>query len=294
MQIGKYNLNLLETGRFALDGGAMFGVVPKNLWSKAYPHYDEQNRIAMSARALLIRGEGKVIVVDAGCGHKLSEKQSNIYGLDYSEFTLVNSLAKHGLKPTDVTDFIYTHLHFDHAGGSTYRNSEGVLVPTFPNAKHYVQTEQLSWGRNPSDKDRASYMPENWEPVLESGLLQELEGRTEIFSDIELRPFYGHTQAMQIVVIKSDITPETSSDSHVKGIAYCADLIPTSAHVAVPYVMGYDNFPLTTIAEKKIFLQEATEQGWQLCFEHDAFSTLASLQESGKGVMIKQLISQEF
>jgi glyoxylase-like metal-dependent hydrolase (beta-lactamase superfamily II) len=286
MKIGNYIVDIIETCKFSLDGGAMFGVVPKNLWSKAYPHFDDQNRIDMSARALLIRGNGKTILVDSGCGHKMPDKLNKIYNLDYSEYTLKNELKKKGVDPQDVTDFIYTHLHFDHAGGSTFLNDKGEVEPMFPNAKHYVQTEQLKWARNPSDKDRASFMQDNWEPVISWGLMEELEGISEVLPGIEVRPLYGHTQAMQIVIIKDTNQINNSNN----GLVYCADLIPTSAHLTLPYIMGYDNFPLTTLDEKKFFIREAFENNWLLCFEHDPYTQAISLSHSEKGFSIHEKV----
>ena len=283
MRIGSYSVDLIETCRFALDGGAMFGVVPKNLWARAYPHVDEQNRIAMAARALLIRGKGRTIVVDAGCGHKMGEKLESIYALDHSRFTLRDGLAAHGVAPDDVTDFVYTHLHFDHAGGSTVRAADGTVVPLFPNARHYVQTEQLAWARNPTDKDRASFMPENWEPVAERGLIEEVEGTCGILRGIELRPMYGHTKAMQLVIVYGESDPLDEEGTTARGLVYMADLAPTAAHIPFPYIMGYDNFPLTTLEEKKAFIPEAYEREWLLCFEHDAFTDAVLLGQGAKG-----------
>jgi len=280
MQIGPYRVDLIETCRFALDGGAMFGVVPKNLWSRAYPHFDEQNRIAMAARSLLIRGEGKTIVVDAGCGHKMGEKLESIYAVDHGEYTLRGGLLRHGVAPDDVTHFIYTHLHFDHAGGSTVSDASGNAVPTFPNARHYVQKDHLQWARNPTDKDRASFMPENWEPVAERGLLHKLDGDGELFPGIELRTVHGHTRAMQMVIVRDE----------AGGLVYPADLTPTSAHIPFPYIMGYDNFPLTTLDEKKTFLPEAYERNWVLCFEHDAFTQGVRLASGRKGFEIGERV----
>ncbi len=284
MQIGRYSVDLVETCRFALDGGAMFGVVPKNLWAKAYPHVDDQNRIAMSARALLIRGEGRVILVDAGCGTKMGAKLETIYALDHSMYTLDAGLAAHGVAPADVTDFVYTHLHFDHAGGSTRLDDDGTVVPTFPNARHYVQRDHLEWAEHPTDKDRASFMPENWRPVADRGLLHTLDGAGDLFPDIELRVVNGHTRAMQMVVVRG-------GDQGPAGLAYCADLIPTSAHVPFPYVMGYDNFPLTTLEEKKQFIPEACDRGWLLAFEHDAFTDAARLETTAKGFAIAERLA---
>ncbi len=285
MKIGQYDVSIIETCRFALDGGAMFGVVPKNLWAKAYPHVDEQNRIAMSARALLIQGEGRTIVVDAGCGDKMGEKLESIYGLDFSRYSLDTGLAAHGVRPEDVTDFVYTHLHFDHAGGSTRFDELGTPVPTFSAARHYVQQEQLLWARNPTDKDRASFMPENWEPVAERGLLEMVEGDGELFPGIDVRVVYGHTSAMQLVVVHGSREHESPA-----GLVYCADLIPTSAHIPFPYIMGYDNFPLTTLDEKKKFLPEAYERGWLLCFEHDAFTDAVRIGAGKRGFEIAERV----
>ncbi len=281
MTIGQYDVSIVETCRFALDGGAMFGVVPKNLWAKAYPHVDDQNRIAMSARALLIRGNGRTIVVDAGCGEKMGEKLESIYAIDRSRYALLPELERHGVRPEDVTDFVYTHLHFDHAGGSTRIDESGGAVPTFANARHWVQREQLAWARNPTDKDRASFMPENWEPVVERGLMNELDGDGELFEGIELRTVHGHTRAMQMILVRGD----EGSGSH-GGLLYCADLIPTSAHLGFPYIMGYDNFPLTTLEEKKRFVPEAYERRWLLCFEHDAFTEAVTIQAAKRGFEI--------
>ena len=280
MRIGPYTVNLIETCRFALDGGAMFGVVPKNLWSRAYPHVDDQNRIAMAARALLLRGGGKTILVDAGCGHKMGEKLEGIYAVDHSRFTLRDGLAKHGLTPEDITHFIYTHLHFDHAGGATSRDESGAFVPTFPNALYYVQKGQLEWAQNPTDKDRASFMPENWEPIAEQELLETLDGDGELFSGIEVRTVNGHTQAMQMVIIRDD----------AGGLVYPADLMPTSAHISYPYIMGYDNFPLTTLEEKKAFIPEAYERNWLLCVEHDAFTDAVKIKPGKKGFEVEERI----
>lgn len=278
MQIGRYEVLIVETCRFALDGGAMFGVVPKNLWSKAYPHVDDQNRIAMSARALLVRGEGRTIVIDAGCGEKMGEKLESIYALERSRYALLPELERHGVHPEEVTDFVYTHLHFDHAGGSTRIDENGAVVPTFPNARHYVQKDQLAWARNPTDKDRASFMPENWEPVAERELLTELDGDGELFPGIEVRTVHGHTRAMQLVVVRGADKAEEPG-----GLIYCADLVPTTAHLPFPYIMGYDNFPLTSLEEKQRFLPEAYERRWILCFEHDAFTDAITIRPGKRG-----------
>jgi glyoxylase-like metal-dependent hydrolase (beta-lactamase superfamily II) len=283
MNFGNYQVDLIETGRFALDGGAMFGVVPKNLWAKAYPHVDEQNRIEMTSRAMLIRGGGRVIVVDAGCGEKLGEKLEAIYAIDRTRPTLVDELARHGVAPSQVTDLIYTHLHFDHAGGSTRFDDSGVAVPLFENARHYVQREHLAWARTPSEKDRASFMPENWEPVAERGLLESLDGDGELFPGIDLRVVNGHTRAMQMVVVHGD--------EGQGGLLFCADLVPMAPHLSVPYIMGYDNHPLTTLEEKKKIIPEAHERGWLLAFEHDPYTDVVRIGPGKRGFEIVERIA---
>lgn len=277
MNIGNLSLELLETGDFALDGGAMFGVVPKNLWEKAYHTPDEQNRIPMKARCLLVRGifngKERVILIDTGNGEKFPKKLADIYKIDTSRFRLDTSLARFGVAPSDVTDVILTHLHFDHAGGATRFDAIGKPIPTFPNATYHVQKEQLAWARNPADKDRASFFTSDFEPLAAEGMLNALDGEGELFTGISVKPLFGHTKAMQAVIIRTE----------AETVLFGADLFPTSAHVSVPYVMGYDNFPLTTIEEKKAILPQAAEENWTVVFEHDGFTQAAKILRTEKG-----------
>lgn len=275
MHCGHCSVDILETGDFGLDGGAMFGVVPQNLWAKVYHKPDEQNRIPMKARALLIRmmahGVERKILVDTGNGSKFSEKLAAIYNIDHSQSSLLRSLANFGLQPADITDVILTHLHFDHAGGATIvENNEA--VPAFPNAQYYVQQEHLAWAIMPSDKDRASFMPHDFEPLRHAGCLNVLEGAGELFPGLSVTPLYGHTRAMQMVQLKTE----------THKILFAADLFPTSAHVPVPYVMAYDNNPLVTIDEKKRLLPELYEDRWTVIFQHDAFVQASTIQSTGK------------
>jgi glyoxylase-like metal-dependent hydrolase (beta-lactamase superfamily II) len=272
LKIGPYTIFPIETGRFALDGGAMFGVVPKNLWSRTNPA-DDQNRIPMALRVQLIQGDGKNILVDTGMGEKYDAKTRDIYQLDNSRFTMQHSLTERGLRPEDITHVIQTHLHFDHCGGLVTQTSDGKLVPTFPNAKVYVQKENLNWARNPTDKDRASYLKNDWEPIVTEGLIEELDGPGEIFPGIELMIFNGHTRAQQLVHVHSD----------AHHVFFCADLMPTKAHIAFPFIMGYDNFPLTTLEEKKTLIPRMYEEQWLLFFEHDPLSALTKIESTPKG-----------
>lgn len=280
MQLGKFTITALETCRFGLDGGAMFGVVPKNLWSKVYHAGDEQNRIDMAARVLLVEWENKKVMVDTGNGNKMNEKLKNIYKIDNSLFSLDKALSERNLTPNDITDVILTHLHFDHAGGTTqFAGKE--IAPVFPNAKFYVQKEQLAWARNASEKDRASFMAENYEPLVANGMIELLDGDGEVFPGISVHPIYGHTKAMQMI----KITDEGQS------LLFPADLMPTHAHVPVPYVMGYDNFPLTTIEEKKKWLPIAAEERWIICFEHDAFVEAGIVTDGEKGFSVTEKVT---
>lgn len=273
LRIGRFSIDVVETGRFGLDGGAMFGVVPKPLWERAYHAADAANRIPMAARALLIRWDSHVVLVDTGNGTKMPQKERQIYALDTSRFSLDGSLHQLGLRPEDITAVILTHLHFDHAGGSTAVTDRGELVPTFPNARYYVQRDHLRWAQQPTEKDRASFRAEDFEPLLSAGLLETLDGEGELFPGIHLLVVHGHTRAMQLVLVQD------AGES----LLYCADLCPTAAHVPYPYIMAYDNFPLTTLEEKKRILPQAYEEGWILCFEHDAFVQAARLQPTAKG-----------
>lgn len=271
MQIGSYEVSAIETGEFALDGGAMFGVVPKTLWGKRI-RVDEKNRIDMRLRCLLLQGAGKNILIDDGMGTKWDEKMSEIYRLDYSRFTIKKSLAEHGLTPDKITDVILTHLHFDHAGGST-TVANGKLIPTFPKATYYVQKENLEWAKNPKLKDRASYIKEDWEPLLKEGVLKIIDGEKEILPGIQMKLFYGHTQGIQLPLI---------SDGKTK-LFFCGDVIPTSVHLGVPWVMAYDNFPLTTIEEKKKILEQAAKEKWILVFEHCPLVAASFIEKTEKG-----------
>lgn len=279
MKIGEYEIQTIDTGDFGLDGGAMFGVVPKNLWSKVYHPGDEQNRIPMAARCLLLTSAHKKILVDTGCGSKLSEKLQKIYNLDYSKHTLLDSLSAAGVQADEITDVILTHLHFDHAGGTTHHDN-GQAVPSFPNAKYYVQKDHLDWARNPTEKDRASFFKDNWEPMIGAGMMEILDGNGEIYKGVSVEQFHGHTKALQMLKIHDDTTT----------LIFPADVFPTSAHIPVPFVMGYDNFPLTAMDEKRALLPRIVEEKWIVCFEHDAFLPAARIIAAEKGYTIGERI----
>lgn len=278
MNIGKFTLTALETGRFGLDGGAMFGVVPKPLWSKAYNPGDEVNRIPMAAASVLVQWDDKAMLIDTGNGHKLDEKLQKIYAIDTTRGTLEHSLQAVGLTTDSITHVLLTHMHFDHVGGAT-KFQGGEVVPTFTNARYLVQREQLEWALQPSDKDKASYMPPNYMPLINNSVLDAVDGDVELFPGVSVHRVYGHTKAMQIVQISDG--GET--------FTFCADLFPTHAHVAIPYVMGYDNHPLTTIEEKKHWLPILHEQNSWVFFGHDAFYQVGKIHHTEKGFVIGDL-----
>lgn len=288
MKIGSYEIFALETGEFALDGGAMFGVVPKTLWGKRIG-VDDKNRIDMRLRCLLLIGDGRRILIDCGMGRKWNEKMSDIYRLDYSKLSLEKSLAAHQLSPEKITDVVLTHLHFDHAGGSTQYSGESKsggggnprLEPTFPNATYYIQKENLEWAQNPKEKDRASYIKEDWEPLQAAGVLKIINKEGEILPGIDVRRFYGHTHGIQLPLI---------NDGKTK-LFFCGDVIPTSVHLGIPWVMAYDNFPLTTIEEKKKILQRAAKENWILVFEHCPHVGAARVTATEKGCEITEKIT---
>lgn len=279
MQIGKYNVKLGNAGLFRLDGGAMFGVVPRVLWERK-KSADEHNRIQMGANLMLVKGEGRTILVDTGLGDKFDEKFAKIFAVDHKENNLHKFLQAEGLTTADITDVILTHLHFDHAGGATYRNSDGEIKPTFPNARYYLEKRQYEWGLNPSEKDRASYFRENYLPLKENDQLVLIEGRKELFPGIETIPINGHTVGQQMVLVKGEN----------KTVLFAADLIPTSAHVPIPWIMSYDLYPMTTLEEKKHYLKLAAEEEWLLVFEHDPEIPCGIIQWSGKDYALKEQI----
>ena len=276
MKIGAYQVHALETGRFALDGGAMFGVVPKTLWSKKHPA-DELNRISLALRVLLLVGEGRVILVDTGIGDKFPPRHQEMYAIDHVSSNLKLSLASHGLSPADVTDVILTHLHFDHAGGATHRVGDQI-VPSFANATYWTQQRNWDWAQSQHERDRASYLKENFEPLQAHGQLRLLQGEGEMLPGISAWLSDGHTIGQQLVKV---------SDGS-QSLIYCADIIPTAAHLGLPFIMGYDLQPLLTLEEKRRLLLQAAEQDWIIVFEHDPLMAACKVKLGEKGVELRE------
>lgn len=268
----------INTGHFKLDGGAMFGVVPKSLWNKANPA-DDNNMCSWAMRCLLVEHGNYRILIDNGMGDKQDEKFFGHYYL-HGEDTLEKSLAEHGFKPEDITDVFLTHLHFDHCGGSIKRDDAGNLVPVFPKALYWTNQKHWQSATAPNDREKASFLKENILPIEEHGLLRFIEGSDgdEWLQDFRVRHVNGHTDDMMLPQIRYNDTT----------ILYCADLIPSVHHLPLPWVMAYDMRPLETLKEKKSLLQEAVANNWVLYFEHDPEIECCTLQQTEKGIRVKQ------
>ena len=281
MKIGSYELHAIETGRFALDGGAMFGVGPRPLWEKTNPP-DERNRIAMAARALLIVGDGRRILVDTGNGDKFDQKFGSIYKIESGKEITAASLARLHLTPDDITDVILTHLHFDHAGGATRREGERV-VPAFPHATYYVQHQHWDAALHPTERDRASFQPDDFMPLHDAGVLRLVDGEQEILPGIRVRLVNGHTTALQCPLVSDGRT----------SLLYCADLVPLASHLHLPWIMAYDLRPLVTLEEKRKTIERAANEQWVLFFEHDPVVKAGTVQHAEKGYALESTLPME-
>ena len=257
MKLGAFEIYPISDGRFRLDGGAMFGVVPKVLWEKCCPA-DESNRISLSLTALLVRTKGKTILVDTGLGSKEDEKFRRMFAVERTP-TILQSLKRLGLEPEDIDLVINTHLHFDHAGGNTIRERDGSLRPAFPKARYVIQRGEFEDAARANERTRASYREDNFAPVAYLNQWEFLHGDTELVPGVTAVVTAGHTRHHQSVKIESE--GETAF--------FLGDLIPTVSHLPLPYIMGYDLFPIQTLETKRWVLSRALEERWLLLFEHD-------------------------
>lgn len=267
----------IQTGNFKLDGGAMFGVVPKSIWQKTNPA-DSNNMIEMGMRSLLIEDGNKLILIDTGMGNKQSDKFFGYY-YQFGDFSLDAALASHGFHRDDITDVFLTHLHFDHCGGSIQWNKNQTgYEPAFKNAKFWSNQEHWNWAIHPNPREKASFLKENILPIQESGQLNFISGNPIQQVGFDVLKMDGHTEKQML--------PKIFYQG--KTIIFMADLLPTTGHIPVPYVMGYDTRPLLTIKEKEDFLNEAADNEYFLFLEHDAYSEICTVQHTNKGVRLKE------
>ncbi len=272
----------INTGHFKLDGGAMFGVVPKSIWNRTNPA-DENNLCSWAMRCLLVKDGNRLILIDNGMGNKQNDKFFGFYYLHGND-TLDLSLAKYGFSKDDITDVFLTHLHFDHCGGSIEYNADKTkLKPAFKNAKYWCAQKHWDWAVNPNPREKASFLKENILPIQESGQLNFVDATKEFIPNFSIYEANGHTEAMLLPLIKYKNTT----------IAFMADLIPSVGHLPIPYVMGYDVRPLNTLTEKNYILNEAVKNNWTLFFEHDPINECCSLIETEKGIRANEMFKLE-
>ena len=268
-------LYTINTGFFKLDGGAMFGVVPKTIWQKINSS-DNNNLCDWAMRCLLVEEGNRLVLIDCGLGNKQNEKFFSYYQ-PFGDDTLDKSLRKNGFRPDDITDVFLTHLHFDHCGGAVKIDNNGKYLPAFPNATYWSHSKHWEWAVNPNSREKASFLKENILPIKENGQLKMLDDGEEIFTGFSNITVFGHTEAMMLPKI-------TYKD---KTIVYCADLLPSAGHLPISYVMAYDVRPLITLVEKEKFLNEAIAKNWLLYFEHDKNIEACSIIQTERGIRLK-------
>jgi glyoxylase-like metal-dependent hydrolase (beta-lactamase superfamily II) len=277
LTLGDFELNVFSDGTYPLDGGALFGVVPKVMWSRKVTA-DEKNHVITGLNSLVIRMDGprtgrKTVLVETGMGNKLSDRMIKFYG---QPAQLLDNLATGGIAPEDVDIVINSHLHFDHCGWNTIRDKSGKIVPTFPRAKYYAPEGEWQYARHPSERDAISFISENYDPLVESGRMTLLKGGEEILPGITVQTFPGHTAHMQAVIIRSE----------GRTACYISDLIPTTAHIDTTWGMSFDLYPLQTIGSKKRYYAQSIPEKWLTVFTHDATTPWAYVEKGESGKMV--------
>ena len=278
MKIGKYDLYSVETSEFGLDGGAMFGIIPKPVWGKKVSA-DELNRVNMVTRSLLLVSDEKKILIDTGNGTKWEEKYKKIYDINTDQYNIEKSLGKYGFSSEQITDVICTHMHFDHIGGNTKIKS-GEVVPTFPNAKYWISQENWKLANHPSQKDAGSFIEHDWKVLAENQMIEIIDGREPFIEGIETFVTHGHTPGLLHPIV---------SDGSNK-LFYGADIFPMAAHIPIPWVMAYDVQPVVTMEEKQKLLQKMGCEDWILFFEHDPHIQACTVHKDGKHYKLNKRI----
>ena len=280
LPLGPMTVHSLVEGRLALDGGAMFGVVPRTLWERRFVP-DDRNRISLVTRSMLVEAGSRRILVDLGMGSRWDGKHRAMYGLDAGAHGLDTALAQLGRSRAEITDVVLSHLHFDAAGGTT-REEGGELRLSFPHATVHVQRRHWKWAHQPSEKDAGSFRHDDFALLERSGLLHLMEGATELYPGVNLFVSEGHTVGMQLVRLEADD----------QTLVFCADLIPTTAHLHAPWISAFDLYPLTAIEEKRQLLAQAVEEGWRLFFARDPDVAICTVKDDGSGqVVVDQVLA---
>lgn len=278
MKIGKYDLYSVETSEFGLDGGAMFGIIPKPVWEKKVSA-DELNRVNMVTRSLLLVSDEKKILIDTGNGTKWEEKYKQIYDINTDQYNIEKSLGKYGFSSEQITDVICTHMHFDHIGGNTKIKS-GEVVPTFPNAKYWISEENWKLANHPSQKDAGSFIEHDWKVLAENQMIEIIDGKEPFIEGIDTIVTHGHTPGLLHPIV---------SDGSNK-LFYGADIFPMVAHIPIPWVMAYDVQPVVTMEEKQKLLQKMEREDWILFFEHDPHVQACTVHKDGKHYKLNKRI----
>jgi len=271
LQIGDYSVQVIQDAEFRLDGGAMFGVVPRNLWAKDCPP-DDENRIRMNMNCVFVSAGNEKVLIETGIGDKWPAKLSTVYGIDRARPLAETLFEQTGVSAEEVTIVVNTHLHFDHAGGNTKLDREGNAVAAFPNARYFVSSAELDHAEHPTERDRASYLPQNWRPLTASGQLEPKDANYEVLPGLTMETVAGHNRSMQCWRLERDGTTMFGF----------ADLVPLRAHLRLPWIMGYDLYPVETLAAKKRLLPEAARNNWLCVFYHDPDEPVCRVQEGEK------------
>ena len=271
MQIGDYTVHVIQDAQFRLDGGAMFGVVPRKLWSQVCPP-DDENRIRMNMNCVLVDTGTEKVLIETGIGDKWPAKHAVMYGIDRVRPLPETLFRQTGVSADEVSIVVNTHLHFDHAGGNTKLSQQGNAVATFPNARYFVSRAELDHAEQPTERDRASYLPDNWRPLVASGQLEPKDANYEVVPGLTMETIAGHNRSMQCWRLARD----------GRTMFGFADLVPTRAHLRLPWIMGYDLYPVETLAAKKRLLPEAAQNHWLCLFYHDADEPVCRLTEGEK------------
>jgi len=272
LTLGDFELSIFSDGTYPLDGGAFFGVVPKVMWSRKVKA-DEKNCVTAGLNSLLIRTGKQTVLVETGMGNKLSERMIKFYG---QPAKLLDNLSADGVSPEEVDIVINSHLHFDHCGWNTVRHNNGKIVPTFPRARYFAPKGEWQYARRPSERDAISYLPDNYDPLVESGQITLLKGGEEIIPGISVKTFPGHTAHMQAIIVTSQ----------GRTACYISDLMPTTAHIDLTWGMAFDLYPLQTIESKKLYYQRALPDKWLTVFTHDPNTPWAYVEKDDAGKMV--------